>query len=55
VGGHVLERLQRVPEPGEEVEIDGVHVEIEAVDDGGTVTSVIVGERPVARDGDDAR
>jgi CBS domain containing-hemolysin-like protein len=55
VGGHVLERLQRVPEPGEEVEIDGVHVEIEAVDDAGTVTSVIIGERPVARDGDDAR
>jgi putative hemolysin len=55
VGGHVLERLERVPEPGEEVEIDGVHVEIESVDEGGAVTSVIIGERLVARDGDDAR
>lgn len=55
VGAHVLERLQRVPVPGEEVDIDGVHVEIEAVDDAGAVTSVIIGERPVARDGDDAR
>ncbi len=55
VGGFVLERLERVPEPGEEMKIDGVQVEIEAVDEGGAVTSVIVGERPVARDGDDAR
>jgi putative hemolysin len=55
VGAHVLERLDRVPEPGEEVDIDGVHVEIEAVDEAGAVTSVIIGERPVARDGDDAR
>jgi putative hemolysin len=53
VGGHVLERLNRVPEPGEEMVIDDVHVEIEAVD-GGAVTSVIVGVRPVALDGDDA-
>jgi putative hemolysin len=53
VGGHVLERLNRVPEPGEEMVIDDVHVEIEAVD-GGAVTSVIVGARPVALDGDDA-
>jgi putative hemolysin len=45
VGGHVLERLRRVPEPGEEAVIDGVPVEIEAVD-AGTVASVIVGERP---------
>jgi hypothetical protein len=42
-----------VPEPGEEMVIDDVHVEIEAVD-GGAVTSVIVGARPVALDGDDA-
>ena len=28
------ERLQRVPEPGEEVVVDGLHVEIEAVDGG---------------------
>lgn len=54
VGAYVLERLHRVPDPGEDVVIDGVHVEVEAVD-AGTVTSVIVGERPVARDGDDTR
>ncbi len=50
VGAHVLQALQRVPEPGEEVVVDGQHVEIEAVD-AGAVTSVIVGERPA---GDEA-
>jgi CBS domain containing-hemolysin-like protein len=55
VGGYVLERLQRVPEPAEEVHIDNVPVEIEAVDESGAVTSIIVGRRPDARDGDDAR
>lgn len=45
VGAYILRSLQRVPEPGEEVVIDGMHVEIEAVD-GDTVTSIIVGERP---------
>jgi CBS domain containing-hemolysin-like protein len=54
VGGHLLERLQRVPEPGEEVVVDGVHVEVEAVD-AGTVTSVIVGERARVDDGANAR
>jgi CBS domain containing-hemolysin-like protein len=49
VGGYVIESVQRVPEPGEEVDIDGVHVEIEAVD-GQAVTSVIVGDRPVIRE-----
>jgi CBS domain containing-hemolysin-like protein len=55
IGAFVRERLKREPEPGEEVTIDGVHVEIESVDDAGVVSSVIVGERPIARDGDDAR
>ncbi len=54
VGGHVLERLQRVPDPGEEVVVDGVHVEVEAVD-AGAVTSVIVGERAIVGEGDNAR
>jgi putative hemolysin len=36
--------LGRVPEPGEEVEVDGIHVEVEALD-GDAITSVIVGER----------
>lgn len=54
VGGHLLERLQRVPEPGEEVVVDGVHVEVEAVD-AGNVTSIIVGERARVDDGASAR
>jgi magnesium and cobalt exporter, CNNM family len=45
IGAYVTESLGRVPEPGEEIVIDGTPVEIESVD-GGTVTSVIVGERP---------
>ena len=45
VGGYVSEWLQRVPEPGEEIVIDGTPVEIEAVDSG-AVTSLIVGPRP---------
>ena len=53
VGAHILQSLQRLPEPGEEVVIDGLHVEIEAVD-AGAVTSVIVGERP-AGDEEEAR
>ena len=48
VGGHIVESLRRVPEPGEEVVVNGVHAEIEAVDHG-AVTSVIVGDRPAPR------
>jgi CBS domain containing-hemolysin-like protein len=48
VGVHVLQALGRIPDPGEEVVVNGLQVEIEAVDSG-TVTSVIVGQRP-ARD-----
>jgi putative hemolysin len=54
VGGLIVERLGRVPAPGEETVIEGVPVEIEAVE-GGAVASVIVGARPVVLDGDDAR
>jgi CBS domain containing-hemolysin-like protein len=36
--------LGRIPEPGEEVDVDGVHVEVEALD-GDAITSVIVGDR----------
>ena len=54
VGNLIVERLRRVPEPGEEVIVEGVPVEIEAVD-GNAVTSVIVGARPIVEDGDDAR
>jgi putative hemolysin len=45
VGGYVSAWLDRVPEPGEEIVIDGTPIEIESVD-GGAVTSVIVGSRP---------
>jgi putative hemolysin len=54
VGNLIVGRLRRVPEPGEEVIVEGVPVEIEAVD-GNAVTSVIVGARPIVEDGDDAR
>jgi CBS domain containing-hemolysin-like protein len=53
VGGRLVEVLKRVPEAGEEIDIDGTHVEIEAVD-GGAVTSVIVGQRPTA-EGDESK
>jgi CBS domain containing-hemolysin-like protein len=53
VGGRVVEALRRVPEPGEEIDIDGTHVEVEAVD-GGAVTSVIVGQRP-APEGEESK
>ncbi len=53
VGGRVVEALKHVPEPGEEIDVDGAHVEVEAVD-GGTVTSVIVGQRPAA-EGDESK
>lgn len=45
IGEQITATLGRVPEPGEEVEIDGVHVEVEAIE-ADAVASVIVGERP---------
>ena len=49
VGAYVLQALGRLPEPGEEVVIDGLPVEIEAVEND-TVMSVIVGERPIGEE-----
>ena len=49
VGGLIMERLGRVPEVGDTVEIDGAAVEVEAVD-GRAVRTVVV--RP--EDGPDA-
>ena len=45
IGEQITATLGRVPEPGEEVEIDGVHLEVEAIE-ADAVASVIVGERP---------
>ena len=45
VGEQIIAVLGRVPEPGEEVEIDGIPVEVEALE-GDAIASVIVGERP---------
>jgi magnesium and cobalt exporter, CNNM family len=45
VGEQITKVLGRVPEPGEEVDVDGIHVEVEALD-GDAIASVIVGERP---------
>jgi CBS domain containing-hemolysin-like protein len=44
VAGHLPAALGRIPEAGEEFDIDGTRVEIEAVE-GGVITSVIFGHR----------
>jgi len=44
VGDRVIGALGHVPESGEVVEVDGLHVEVEAVE--GATMSVIVGDRP---------
>ncbi len=51
IGSHLVVRLQRVPESGEELIVDGVAIEVEAVE-GETVTSIIVGDRPGFADGE---
>jgi CBS domain containing-hemolysin-like protein len=48
---HIASVLGRLPEAGEELDIEGTHVEIEAVE-AGAITSVIVGERPQHGDDD---
>src|SRR5262249_42606413 len=45
VGEKVSRVLGGTPEPGDELELHGLHVEIEAVE-GNAVASVIVGDRP---------
>jgi magnesium and cobalt exporter, CNNM family len=45
VGDRVIASVGRVPESGEEIDLDDLHMEIEAVE-GGAVASVIVGDRP---------
>ncbi len=53
IGEQITTVLGRVPEPGEEVEIDGIPVEVEALE-GDAITSVIVGERPTQDEGAEA-
>jgi magnesium and cobalt exporter, CNNM family len=53
IGEQITSTLGRVPEPGEELEIDGVQVEVEAVE-ADAVASVIVGERPRQDEGAEA-
>jgi magnesium and cobalt exporter, CNNM family len=45
VGDRLIAETGHVPEPGEEIDLDGLHVEVEAVESG-AVASVIVGDRP---------
>jgi putative hemolysin len=45
VGDRIVAALGRVPEAGEDADVDGLHVEVEAVE-AGAVVSVIVGDRP---------
>ncbi len=47
VGAYVVDRLGRVPEPGEKVTLDGVAVEVEVVEDH-VVQTIIVERRPAA-------
>ncbi len=49
VGGLVMERLGRIPEPGDRLDIEGVTVEVEAMD---RLAVVTVLARPAARDGE---
>ena len=41
----VMAAFDHVPEPGEEIDLDALHIEIEAVENG-AVATVIVGNRP---------
>ena len=52
LGAYIRRVLKRLPEPGEEIELEGTRIEIEVVE-GGAVASVIAGRRPQA--GDDGR
>ena len=52
VAEHIAAVLGREPEAGEQFDIDGTHVEIEAVE-AGVITSVIVGERPRPEEDED--
>jgi putative hemolysin len=45
VGDRAIAELGHVPEPGEELDVDGLHVEVEAVESN-AVVFVIVGDRP---------
>jgi CBS domain containing-hemolysin-like protein len=45
VGENITLALGRTPEPGEELDLYGLHVEVEAVE-GNAVAFVIVGDRP---------
>jgi putative hemolysin len=45
LGAYIRRVLKRVPDPGEELDLEGTHLEIEVVE-GGTVMSVIAGTRP---------
>ena len=47
VGAYIVDRLGRVPEPGEKVTLDGVDVEVEVVEDH-AVQTIIVERRPAA-------
>jgi CBS domain containing-hemolysin-like protein len=45
LGAYIRRVLKRLPAPGEEVDLEGTHIEIEVVE-GGAVMSVIAGRRP---------
>jgi putative hemolysin len=53
VADRVISALGHAPEPGEEGDVDGLHVEVEAAE-AGTVVSVIVGDRPGQEENDNS-
>jgi putative hemolysin len=53
VADYVADTLGRVPAAGEEFDVDGVHVEVEALD-ADVIASIIVGDRPGQREDDEA-
>ncbi|MBC7544416.1 MAG: HlyC/CorC family transporter [Candidatus Sericytochromatia bacterium] len=52
VGGHVVQVLGHIPVPGEQLEIDGVAVEVEAVANNAVVSLLIVPAPPLEDDDD---
>jgi len=56
LGTYIRRVLKRLPEPGEAIDLEGTHIEIEVVE-AGAVTSVIAGRRPQteANDGKETR
>jgi CBS domain containing-hemolysin-like protein len=47
LGAYIRRVLGRLPEPGEEIDVEGTHLEVEVIE-GGAIMTVIAGRRPEA-------